>query len=148
MSKRGGKNGGKKNGGKKNSGGKNGTSQLGDAVPFSNNAFSGLSGLGGTLPSAPAPAPTPVAQTTPVAPVRFPNKLVVRMEKKGRRGKTVTRISGVPTKDLAALCKEMKKALGCGATIEDVDLILLGDLTERAVAWFKKAGATKLVRGT
>ena len=154
MSKRGGRNGGKKNSGHKNSGGKNSTSQAGDAVPFSNNAFnnafSGLSGLGGTLPSAPAPAPapTPVAQTTPVAPVRFPNKLVVRMEKKGRRGKTVTRISGVPTKDLAALCKEMKKALGCGATIEDVDLILLGDLTERAVAWFKKAGATKLVRGT
>lgn len=141
MSKRGGKNGG----------GKNGKTQPDEAVPFSNNAFSGLSGLGRTLPSAPpepAPSPKPVTQTKPASQGRFPNKLVVRMEKKGRRGKTVTRISGVPTKDLAALCKEMKKALGCGATIEDVDLILLGDLTERAVAWFKKAGATKLVRGT
>ena len=70
------------------------------------------------------------------------------MEKKGRRGKTVTRVSGVPAKDLAALCKEMKKALGCGATIEDADLILLGDLVQRAVAWFEKAGATRISRGT
>lgn len=95
----------------------------------------------------PGPASKVVAKV-PKSPSRFPTKLVVRMEKKGRRGKTVTRVSGVPQNDLAALCKEMKKALGCGATIEDADLILLGDLVSRAVAWFEKAGAAKIVRGT
>ena len=110
-------------------------------------------------PKAVAEKPKAVAEKPKAAPekpkaapakanARFPNKLVVRMEKKGRRGKTVTRVSGVPAKDLAALCKEMKKALGCGATIEDADLILLGDLVQRAVAWFEKAGATRISRGT
>ena len=98
------------------------------------------------------PAPVAAAKPAPVAAAkpapRFPDKLVVRMEKKGRRGKTVTRVSGVPARDLAALCKEMKKALGCGATIEDADLILLGDLVDRAAKWLEKAGAAKLVRGT
>ena len=96
----------------------------------------------------PKAAPAQPKAAPAKANARFPNKLVVRMEKKGRRGKTVTRVSGVPTKDLAALCKEMKKALGCGATIEDADLILLGDLVQRAVAWFEKSGATRISRGT
>ena len=117
--------------------------------PFTNNAFEGLSGLGGTLPRSPAPGSPSARQPEEVTgKPRFPNKLVVRMEKKGRRGKNVTRISGVPAKDLATLCKDMKKALGCGATIEDVDLILLGDLVERAVGWLENAGATRIVRGT
>lgn len=115
---------------------------------FSNSAFSGLQGLGASLPSVPAVPESAAAPAAPAVQPRFPNKIVVRMEKKGRRGKTVTRVSGVPAKAIAALCKEMKKALGCGATVEEADLILLGDLVERAVKWFEKAGATRIVRGT
>ena len=100
------------------------------------------------MPSAPAPEPPANVQPEPTSKPRFPNKLVVRMEKKGRRGKTVTRISGVPAKELVPLCKEMKKALGCGATIEEADLIILGDLVERAVGWFEKAGAARIISGS
>jgi translation initiation factor 1 len=132
----------------KRGGQKGKTAETQESEPFANNAFSGLSGLGAALPSQPAPETLEVAQEEPKAAPRFPNKLVVRMEKKGRRGKTVTRISGVPAKELAPLCKELKKALGCGATIEETDLILLGDLVERAVGWFEKVGATRIARGT
>ncbi len=134
-------------------GSKKGKAPAEAGTPFSNNAFAGLAGLGDSVPAGPTPKAAP-AKTTAIASepatakARFPNKLVVRMEKKGRRGKTVTRISGVPRDALEPLCKEMKKALGCGATIEESDLILLGDLVSRAVAWFEKAGAKRIVRGT
>ncbi|MCP4447531.1 MAG: translation initiation factor [Myxococcales bacterium] len=129
-------------------GGKKGKSLSSTGEAFANNALSGLSGLGEGLPSAPSPKEEPSLAAPPATKPRFPNKLVVRMEKKGRRGKTVTRISGVPTKELATLCKEMKKAFGCGAVVEEQDLVLLGDLVQRAVSWFEKAGASKIGRGT
>ena len=129
-------------------GGKKGKALPQEEGEFANNAFSGLSGLTSEVSSAPSIASVPIAPAAPSPKPRFPNKIVVRMEKKGRRGKTVTRISGVPAGDLASLCREMKKALGCGATVEGSDLILLGDLVPRAVAWFEMAGATKIVRGT
>ncbi len=129
-------------------GGKKGKAQPPASTPFSNNAFSGLSALASGLPNSPSSEAQAAPQPAPVGKPRFPNKLVVRMEKKGRRGKTVTRISGVPSKELVALGKELKKALGCGATIEEMDLILLGDLVERAVSWFENAGAKKIARGT
>jgi len=130
--------------------GKKGKAPVLPEQPFANSAFAGLSGLTGV--AAPSAGEAPTAErakaAVPVAKPRFPAKLVVRMEKKGRRGKTVTRISGVPRREREGLCKEMKKALGCGATIEGDDLILLGELVERAYAWFEKAGASKIVRGT
>ena len=84
------------------------------------------------------------AQSTPIEPVLDSEQIVspktavvVRREKKGRRGKTVTRISGM---DLAApkldeLKRELTKALGCGGTIEEADVLLQGDLTARAAKW-------------
>ncbi len=117
-----------------------------DGEGFANNAFGGLAGLEGNLQSTPSPTQA-VAKSAPPPKPRFPNKLVVRMEKKGRRGKTITRISGVPTRELSALCKEMKKALGCGGTTEEADLVLLGNLVERVACWLESAGATHVVRG-
>jgi translation initiation factor 1 len=66
-------------------------------------------------------------------------RLVVRREKKGRGGKTVTRVSGLPrATDLAGLARDMKKALGCGASVEEGDVLLQGALTDRAAAWLRK----------
>lgn len=67
-------------------------------------------------------------------------RMVVRREKKGRAGKTVTRVSGLDVEGnpLAELAREMKRALGCGATIEDGDVLLQGALTERAAGWLEK----------
>ncbi len=117
-----------------------------DGAGFANNAFGALAGLEGNSQDGPIPTQT-VAKSAPPAKSRFPNKLVVRMEKKGRRGKTITRVSGVPTREIDALCKEMKKALGCGGTIEETDLILLGNLVERAAGWLESAGAARIIRG-
>lgn len=76
----------------------------------------------------------------------FASKVVVSREKKGRAGKTVTRISGVHEDDLEPLKKQIKKALGCGATIEGADLVLLGSLVDRAGNYLESVGAKKVVK--
>ena len=101
---------------------------------------------------APAGAPTkkseskPEPKATPKADP-FPGKLVLRREKKGRGGKTVTRLSGVSAHSLDDVAKQMKKGLGCGALVEGDDIVLLGSLVDRAAEWLEKAGAKKVVRG-
>ncbi len=111
-----------------------------------NNPFASLLG---TVPAAEPAAPA-VERSAPTdsAPVtqRFPHKLVVRREKKGRGGKTVTRICGIPTELLPDLHKTMKKALGCGAIVEDEDLVLLGALVDRAAEYLERQGARRVVR--
>lgn len=58
----------------------------------------------------------------------------------GRGGKVVTLV--VFPQDsafgLEALAKEMRKALGCGAHVEENKVVLQGDLTERAEKWLEK----------
>ena len=71
----------------------------------------------------------------------------MRRELKGRAGKTITRISGIPDAELTPLASELKKALGCGATIEDGEILLLGELVDRAALWLEKAGAARIVKG-
>lgn len=80
------------------------------------------------------------------SPWTFGAKVVVTREKKGRAGKTVTRITGVDG-DLEALKKQVKKALGCGATIEEGEIVLLGSLTERAATYLESIGAKRVVKG-
>lgn len=112
---------------------------------LSHNPFATLGGI--SAPSLPTQDAPPTPDPEPVANARFPKKLVVRMEKRGRRGKTVTRISGVPKEDLIALSKQIKKALGCGAIVEDNDLLLLGSLVDRAATWLESQGASRIVKG-
>ncbi len=90
-----------------------------------------------------APEPVEAARTTP----RLTAKLVVRRETKGRGGKTVTRIGGLPPEHLEDLAARMKKALGCGAVVEGADVLLLGSLVPRAAAWLRAEGATRVVEG-
>ena len=63
-------------------------------------------------------------------------KVVVRMERAGRGGRTITRVSGVvlPGPALDDFVRSLKKALGCGASVEDGHIILQGDLVDRAAA--------------
>lgn len=83
--------------------------------------------------------------------------LVLRRERKGRGGKTVTRLTGrgdggLPMSEggMKILAKDMKKSLGCGATVEPVDdgadVILQGDLVDRAAQWLEGKGA-KVAKG-
>lgn len=97
-----------------------------------------------------AAPPAPAAPAAPTEPVkvgaRFPHKLVVRREKKGRGGKTVTRIQGLPASERDAILARLKKALGCGGTVEDEDVVLLGALVDRAADWLAAEGATRIAR--
>jgi translation initiation factor 1 len=58
---------------------------------------------------------------------------VLRLEKKGRGGKTVTVVAGLPRNAgfLAALASELKKACGTGGTAAEESVEIQGDQRER-----------------
>jgi translation initiation factor 1 len=64
-----------------------------------------------------------------------PNRPVakLRMEKKGRGGKTVTVVFGLPQNDafLKDLGKELKRACGTGGAVTEDGIELQGDLRDR-----------------
>jgi translation initiation factor 1 len=77
-----------------------------------------------------------------------PGRIVakLRMEKKGRGGKTVTVVDGLPRNAsfLKDLCQELKRACGTGGTVLDGAVELQGDLRERVrEALVKKGFAVK-----
>ncbi len=76
-------------------------------------------------------------------------KLVLRREKKGRGGKTVTVVSGfnMQSSRLEELARTMRKALGCGSTVEEGTIVLQGEITDRTKAWLEKQGAKKVIIG-
>ena len=91
-----------------------------------------------------------VATSTPAAPAKAAKlllsgqaKLVVRRERKGRAGKTVTLVSGLvlPEKDLEMLAEKLRKSLGCGSHLEDKIIVVQGDHSERIEALLRSLGA-------
>ena len=103
--------------------------------PF-NNPFGALADLRKDLPVAEVPiAPDESAPTTRrTEGLRGSFKLTERSEKKGRGGKTVTRIKNLPSDLIPELRRRMTSDLGCGATVDDGELLLLGDLVVRVAA--------------
>lgn len=71
----------------------------------------------------------------------------LRMEKKGRGGKTVTVIFGLPHNEpfLKNLCSELKKSCGCGGAITEDGVELQGELRDRVRGYLEKKGF--LVKG-
>ncbi len=69
-------------------------------------------------------------------------RLRVRMERAGRKGKTVTVVTGFvgTTEDLKAFAKQLKTYLGIGGTAKDGEVIVQGDVRERVVAWLMREG--------
>ncbi len=105
--------------------------------------FAALEQLRDQLPKGPA-APTP-APAVPKGPARA----VVRIERKGRRGKEVTIVEklGLPAKDLERWCKELKQALGCGGVVETDAIVLQGDLRTRIQGVLESKGVAKVTIG-
>lgn len=66
----------------------------------------------------------------------------VRLETKGRKGKGVTLISGVPLEpaELAQLGKQLKQKCGSGGTVKDGVIEVQGDHCESLVEALKKLG--------
>lgn len=112
------------------------------------NPFSKLAALKDALPpgeKARPEEPAPVAVDR-----RFVNKLVVAKSRKGRGGKTVTAIRGVvgTADQLEELARELKKALGVGASVEDGEVLVQGEQEKRVAAWLEAHGAKRVVIGT
>ncbi|MGH9311595.1 MAG: hypothetical protein ACRD1S_00210 [Vicinamibacterales bacterium] len=73
--------------------------------------------------------------STKLADEPIPARVVatLRVEKKGRGGKTVTVVDGLPRNAtfLKELCQELKRACGTGGTVEEGAVELQGDLRDR-----------------
>ncbi|MBR4401187.1 MAG: translation initiation factor [Synergistes sp.] len=70
------------------------------------------------------------------------SKIALRRERAGRGGKTVT-IVIFPKDyggDVVSLARDLRKSLGCGSSMEEGNIVLQGDLVERAAEWFAKKG--------
>jgi len=78
-----------------------------------------------------------------------PARAVVRMERKGRRGKEATVIEKLelPAAELERWCRELKQALGCGGSVEDTTIVLQGDLRPRLEAVLLARGVRKVTLG-
>jgi translation initiation factor 1 (eIF-1/SUI1) len=73
---------------------------------------------------------------------------VVRQERKGHGGKTVTIAKGpAPPEGWEALAKVVGKALGCRASAGAGELVVSGDQRERLAAWLREHGARDVVLG-
>jgi translation initiation factor 1 len=84
------------------------------------------------------------SKTPAAGKVSVPDRIVakLRMEKKGRGGKTVTVIFGLPNNEpfLKTLCGELKKACGCGGAITEDGVELQGELRDRVRTYLEKKG--------
>lgn len=99
-----------------------------------------------TEPTAPSSKPSSTATTFDLSKM---GKIVLRRERKGRGGKTVTLVSGItlPADKLEQLARALRKGLGCGSTVEQGTIVLQGDIALRAQEWLRDHGATKTVIG-
>lgn len=64
----------------------------------------------------------------------------VMRDRKGRGGKTVTVITGLPENELTALGQQLKKLCGSGGTIKDGNVEIQGDHCEKVEAKLSTLG--------
>ena len=69
-------------------------------------------------------------------------RLHVHMERKGRKGKTVTLITGFVgrSSDLEELSKELKAKCGIGGSVKEGEVILQGEVVERVASLLREMG--------
>ena len=75
-------------------------------------------------------------------------KLVVRQERKGHGGKTVTLLEGIDNAEIAQFwARHLGRARGCGGRAEGRTVVLQGQHAEELQALLLAQGVTRLVRG-
>lgn len=72
-------------------------------------------------------------------------RLHVSIERKGRKGKTVTLVTGFvgATDDLEELGKALKAKCGIGGSVKEGEIILQGEVVEKVVALLREMGYQK-----
>lgn len=101
--------------------------------------FAALDSAG--LPEGPAEVPAPPPNRSEK---RTRHRIVLRREKSNRGGKTVVVVSQLPTHlsppELENLCRDSRKSLGCGGSLQGREIELQGDQPDRVRAYFEKQG--------
>lgn len=105
----------------------------------------------GELMGHPVPPPAPAGKPEPsaVAPPPSFSRVVLQRTRAGRGGKWVTRVLTTPAPtatQLETLARDLRKALGTGAHVEEGVIVVQGDIAERIETWFRECGVTKIVR--
>jgi len=70
-------------------------------------------------------------------------KINISKQKKGKKGKTITLISGLGTEDeifLKELLKKIKVFCGTGGTLIDSNIQLQGDMVPKSIEFLRKEG--------
>ncbi len=104
---------------------------------FTHNPFAALAGL--SLPDA-DPDVLDAMSAEAAAEIKL-SPLALRKEKKGRRGKTVTCITGArdwPEEERTVFMKKIKNVLGTGASFDGEDIVVQGEHIERLKKLFEK----------
>ncbi len=122
-----------------------------DDSPLTSNPFAAL------LPDADVPDAAPASpEEATAAPSNAPDpladlrhRLVVRRQKKGQGGKTVTCIDGLPKGSPAAdeLASKLKRTLGCSARVRDGVVVAGTSDHQRVATWLRTLGAARVVVG-
>lgn len=95
-------------------------------------------------PSAEVAAP----EAAPAATLSEVSRVVLRVTRKGRAGKTVTLVEGLEGLDLEAIARQIRAALGVGSSVDDEDvLVVQGDQRDRLARWLEGEGVRRIVRG-
>lgn len=107
-----------------------------------------LGGLGFSASQTPASEPlaAPAPSNSPLD-LSASRGLKLQMERKGRRGKSVTMLEGVHDSQSADIARALRKELGCGVSVKDGVLTIQGDQSARVRAWLLSNGAPR-VKGT
>ncbi len=117
-----------------------------DATPDArSNTFAALEALRGSL----APGPAVEPQASPAS-APFAGRILITRERKGRAGKTVTRVCGIALAGdaLEELAREIRQALGTGGGLEGESIVLHGDQSARISEWLTARGAAHIVKGS
>ena len=125
-------------------GGGSRTRTMYDRAMVKKGPWDALEALRGSLPPGEPRRDTAAAPAGPKV-----ARAVVRMERKGRGGKEVTVVEklGLPDKELDVWCRELKKALGCGGSVDGEAIVLQGDLRTRVPAVLTAKGVGKVTVG-
>jgi len=104
---------------------------------------------GASDPAPGAAAPTGPAPAVPTADdLSGLGKIVVRRTRKGRGGRTVTLIEGIDAlsdSERKALAAAARKAMGAGSRVEDLTVVVQGDLGPRLAVWLEARGARRVI---
>jgi len=84
--------------------------------------------------------------TPPAAPGGDGNVRVSRT-RTGRKGKTVTLVTGLPRADAAVVAKELKRLCGSGGSVKDGVVEIQGDHRERIVGHLAGRYSAKMAGG-